>query len=327
MTEASKRRPLISSLTFALHVCIFLLALITVFSFFGQWSAVLELLCHFRMHYLGLWGLSGIWFVVTNRYRWIGLAILGMGMNAYQVFPLYWQENAIVPENSGSDTFTIASINVLQDNQNYQSVENYIRAKDPDIVALLEATPRWASGLRSISDEFPFQVLVPLPGYYGIILLSQFPIDSSKTLRLISPPVPSLYAQVRIGSQSLQMVVSHPPSPPSLKKIAWRNHMFLAIGRLMSEMEGHKLLIGDLNTTSYSTVFRSLLEQTGMRDSRIGWGRQASWPSRFGAWGIALDHALLSPDMEVLHRETGVIEGSDHKPIFLKLAIHQDGKD
>lgn len=323
MKGHEKLKSLFSFTHYIVTPCIFLLTIFTVLSFLGEWNPWFGLLCHFRMHYVLLWVVVGIWILLWRRYRWLILPLLGIVINAVEIIPLYKTPARLTLQEEPAEVFSIASINLLQNNQEYASVEAYIREKDPDLVALVETTPLWARQLKEVSDTYPFQQLIPLHGYYGIMLLSRFPIDSSSIWYLIQPPVPTLYARCRIGNQRLHLIVSHPPSPPSMKKIRWRNETFRQIGRNMSELGDHRMIIGDLNMTSFSPVFKSLISETDLFDSRIGWGRQASWPSRFGLGGIALDHALLSSDISVLHRETGKIEGSDHRPIFLHLALKQ----
>jgi endonuclease/exonuclease/phosphatase (EEP) superfamily protein YafD len=57
-----------------------------------------------------------------------------------------------------------------------------------------------------------------------------------------------------------------------------------------------------------------------LRDTRAGFGIQASWPTQIPPLGIPLDHCLVSPELVVLDRRLGPAVGSDHRPVILELA-------
>src|SRR5262249_6462450 len=92
-----------------------------------------------------------------------------------------------------------------------------------------------------------------------------------------------------------------------------------ALGERARDAGGSRIIIGDLNSTDGSAHFRDLLRVSGLRDSRLGFGRQPSWPT-MGFYRIAIDHALVSDDLAVVDRRPGPNVGSDHFPLILDLA-------
>jgi endonuclease/exonuclease/phosphatase (EEP) superfamily protein YafD len=82
------------------------------------------------------------------------------------------------------------------------------------------------------------------------------------------------------------------------------------------------MVLGDLNTTSWSPYFRDLVADSGLLDSRRGFGVEPSWPS-FGLplLRIPIDHGLVSPAVSVLDRRIGPAAGSDHLPLVIDFAL------
>ena len=83
---------------------------------------------------------------------------------------------------------------------------------------------------------------------------------------------------------------------------AARDEQLLALVTFVKSQNDPIVLIGDLNTTSYSPAFRDLCESTGLRDSRQGFGIQASWTPRLPVLEIAIDHCLVPAQSHVAER-------------------------
>jgi endonuclease/exonuclease/phosphatase (EEP) superfamily protein YafD len=128
----------------------------------------------------------------------------------------------------------------------------------------------------------------------------------------------------------LTITLTHPERPGRPARMRARR---TALRRIASSgVSGHWLVTGDLNTTSSSPLFRELVDRTGLRDSRAGFGRQPTWgfgerlpgplPLPLPKWArlsVAIDHALHSPGLEVLDRSTLAIPGSDHRAVSVTL--------
>jgi len=96
-----------------------------------------------------------------------------------------------------------------------------------------------------------------------------------------------------------------------------RDRQLREVGRIAAELPRPLILLGDLNITSWSPHFQDLLESSGLRDSRLGWGIQPTWPANPWLLRIPIDHALVSRDVRVIARRTGPAIYSDHRPIVL----------
>ena len=90
--------------------------------------------------------------------------------------------------------------------------------------------------------------------------------------------------------------------------------------RHAADLGARTVLIGDFNASPWSPIYDNVLEISDMRDSRRGFGVQATWIARFPAFlRIPIDHAFVTPDVEVIDRRVGPYVGSDHRAVVLDL--------
>lgn len=320
-----RRSHYLNTVEFLLIGLLFLASLLSYSSgyFSGTWQHRIELFSHFRAHYLVLWLMLSVKQLYHLSPVKLAISCVGLIISSIHVVPLYFSPRYAF-QAGHTDTLSISSINVLRHNDRYDMVDQYAQTYQPDILILLETTSAWEAGLSGLIDHYEDKHLLPLEDYYGIIVLSQFPILSVCEYNFTADHVPLLQVNLELPHGQVNVFAAHPPSPPSPRKMNWRNEQLSQLGRLLGEQTEPVILIGDLNTTSFSPIFTQLMGSSDLYDSRRGWGRQATWPAHLGQWGITLDHALLSPNIETLHREVGELPGSDHLPIHLRLVVHHE---
>lgn len=134
---------------------------------------------------------------------------------------------------------------------------------------------------------------------------------------------PSVTGTIQLGTQSIRLIATHPMPPMGKSLCDRRNQQLIALGNLIATVNDPVLLIGDLNTSSYSAHFKILLEKSKLKDSRLGFGIQPTWPVGLSFFSIPLDHVLLSNDLHVLERTTGEDIGSDHLPVNITIGTSQ----
>ena len=94
---------------------------------------------------------------------------------------------------------------------------------------------------------------------------------------------PVLIAKYQAGAQSLAVIATHTKSPRKPFASEDRNVQLTELAKLANAQPGEVLMIGDLNTTSWSPYFGDLLQATRLRDSRPGYGVLATWPTDLAA--------------------------------------------
>jgi endonuclease/exonuclease/phosphatase (EEP) superfamily protein YafD len=243
---------------------------------------------------------------------------LGLGCLAVvQAAPLfrYMGPSPVQPDPRAAPRLRLLMANVLEENTRYADVEGLIRRNQPDIVGLVEVTPEWIAGLAAIRAEYPYRVEAP-EGTAGLALWFR------TRPTVIDPPVhplpgasPVIHAEFMFAGRPRHLWLVHPTMPFARKD----RPEIPALAALIGRTPGSRIVVGDLNTTEGSPWFADFLRTTGLRDSRLGFGRQPSWPSDL-PYRITLEHAFLSDDLAVVARRLGPMIGSDHFPLILELA-------
>lgn len=248
----------------------------------------------------------------------IGLIIILTVWNSWFIVPLYVQDK-VVMENSG-ESLSILSMNLLASNTNYAEAIDLIREKDPDILVISELSPQWEAQLQELYPYFPFRQMVPQNNNFGIGMLSKIPMISEVT-HLEKDFPPSIHGEIQINGSMVSILATHPVPPVGRERFELRNEQLQEIARLSARENGNFILVGDLNTSSFSKHFQDLLENGNLKDSRTGFGINSTWPSDFLIMRTTLDHILYKGDMRVLTRTTEKSIGSDHLPVYLEIGF------
>ena len=103
-----------------------------------------------------------------------------------------------------------------------------------------------------------------------------------------------------------------------------RNDQLAALPAVVKEQKYPVLLIGDLNTTPWSSHFKRLVNKSGLKNSMKGFGHQPSWPSDQFFLRIPLDHILHAPEIAIHNRMILKDVGSDHFPVIVDFALTDD---
>ena len=292
------------------------LVVVTIAGFLANVWWVFELCSHFRVQYFILLAISAAVLWLSGGRR-SSLVLAGFaGANLCLIVPLY--EVPDQDDSSLSRPFTAVIINVLKENQNYDLVQNYLMEKRPDMVVLVEMTPAWEAGLRELERWYPYSHLHPAPGALGIAVYSRFPMES-QLIHL--GRASAIMAHVKLDRHRITVVGVHLTRPGTGPRYLARQLQVRQLATLVRRQRGPLILLGDMNTTSWSPVHDGLTSGTGLRDSRPGFGVQPTWP-RFPPWlRIPIDHVMVTRDIRVLAREVGPGVGSDHFPVRIRFAI------
>ena len=94
-----------------------------------------------------------------------------------------------------------------------------------------------------------------------------------------------------------------------------------SVAVLARQVEHPVMLIGDFNTTMWTRPYRTLEANTGLRNTRKGFGVLPTWSTFMPFAMIAIDHAFVSDDIGVVETRTGPRIGSDHLPLILTVAL------
>ncbi|MFW6157893.1 MAG: endonuclease/exonuclease/phosphatase family protein, partial [Planctomycetota bacterium] len=301
-----------------------ILTALTLAGFLGRAWWRLDLTAHFRLQYLlCLWAVA-VGLAALRRLRLAGLALLVSLINLVLVAPLYLDGPGDAPSQGPSDGRTrlrAVSLNVSRSNEDHEAVRGLVRREDPDFLLLLEFTERWLDDLSDLTSAYPHVIGRPRAGHFGIALFSKHPFESWDVEHIGDEKLPSIVARVDLGDRELTLIGTHPRPPTNPDGARARNAHLAAIADRLQALEPPILLLGDLNVTPFSPWFRRFLDESGLRDSSLGHGYQATWPTYAPAFLIPIDHCLYSAGIRIADRRIGPAIGSDHLPLIVDFDV------
>jgi endonuclease/exonuclease/phosphatase (EEP) superfamily protein YafD len=203
-----------------------------------------------------------------------------------------------------------------------------IRFRRPDLVLVLEADRWWEQRLREIEAEYPHTVKQPQDNTYGMLLYSRRELLAPRVEFLIQADVPSIHAQVRLGSGDLCQVHAlhpHPPSPLGRDTTTNRDAELLVVGNRVRHSAGPALVAGDLNDVAWSRTTTLFQRVSGLLDPRKGRGMFNTYNARSALLRFPVDHVFHSHHFMVAELTRLPAFGSDHFPIFVVLRLAPAG--
>ena len=237
-------------------------------------------------------------------------------------------------------------MNVLSLNTNYGEARKLIKNVDADFVVIIELNKKWKDELKELNENYPYKFTEVrednfgmgiysktsfidsdnIIGYKGIKEINKdlnnrlkrwgdIDLDSSKG-NVIQEIEPAIFVKSKIG---INIVVVHPIPPISIGAYRQRN-AYLTTKMLFAEQKSYEktVLVGDLNCSPFSSHYRDFLFASSLKDSQENFGFQPTWNSSFPfLMQTQIDHLWHSKDIEILHRQTLPIEGSDHKAVLV----------
>ena len=237
-----------------------------------------------------------------------------------------WLWSAFVADSAlpaGGPAMKVCTINVLSQNTQYDRIIEHLRGADPDVVAVLElSSPLQEKLIQELGARYPYRLLEPHDdGNFGIGLFSRFPLQGARMFHLSAPPVPSIQTAVEWNGGTVQLIVTHPVPPISSRFFRARNlHLNLLAKRVKSLWQNHPdepvIVVGDLNLTPWSPVFRDFLIAADLHDASRGHGLTPTWYRwPLFPFGLVLDHGLATQDLVCTRRAVHGDVGSDHRPV------------
>jgi endonuclease/exonuclease/phosphatase (EEP) superfamily protein YafD len=186
---------------------------------------------------------------------------------------------------------------------------------------LLEVSGQWLDALDSLRESYPYSYAEAREGSFGIALFSRLPFTSAT--HVDSPPLgyPTIIATMDVEGTTLRLVGTHPMIPTTKQSYADRNEQLVMLAGLSKEHGGTQVLVGDLNASMWDIHYRSLENETGLRNARVGFGIVPTWPTFMPFAMIPIDHVLVSDDISVVELRTGPRVGSDHLPLIVTIAL------
>ncbi len=308
---------------------IVLIALLGISTAQYGWPIYLEIFSHFQIQYcvLILWLLCILGWTRKKSFLIAGLLLWAILLT--QVLPWYLPPRQLIP--SGSANFRILAANVNTQNTRYEQVLSLVRQESPDLAIFSEVSDPWVTQLNSLSDLLPYSFGQANPYNTGLVVLSQTPLmnPSIEYFGLKGPA--SILASLEVNRRQISLLATHPLPPAKPRFFRSRNQQFAQISRYLQTLTSPILLVGDLNTSMWSPYYKKLVQETGLKNARKGFGILPTWPAA-GTYpplpkllpllfSVPIDHCLHSSALQMVDIRTGAPNGSDHRPLIVDLQI------
>ena len=283
-----------------------------------NWLA--DLASHFQPHYLLIFISITTLFLLRKRYQQGALTAVFSLISLTLIAPLYLPAN--ITAQPTSDTYRAIIFNVYTDNNDYEKTLAFLDQTKPDVIVLADILEGWEPALLPLLDQYPYSNHFDSHDYHGTIIYSRFPFTNEVGVEPIADDRRSAaLTTLDVNGQPLTLMAAHTRSPVRVGRMEQRNQQIRDLKAALAHQTGPTLLLGDLNTTPWSPIFREFLAGSRLQNGRRGFGLQASWPAPLGAFGIPIDHVLISPEISIHQLARGADLGSDHYPIVVDFSF------
>lgn len=290
----------------------------TLAGFLGRLWWLFELFSHFRTQYFIFLISSAIVFIFGKKFGNSLVAALFALLNLPLVVRYYFKPTVA---QANGQTYRLLSVNLLQKNTSYAKVRQLIGRTNPDLILLLEISQAWMAELRPVLAAYPYSCRQLRNDNYGIAFFSRLPCLQVEIINVGPGKRPSVFARCQLDGTPLVVIGTHPPPPLDGPGAVERNRQLANLACFVRGQDGEVILAGDLNITSWSPHFQDLIRQSGLRDSRVGFGIQPTWPTNNPLLFVPIDHVLVSEGINIQQRQTGPYTGSDHLPVILDFSL------
>ena len=295
-----------------------LLLLGTVLSLMSRYGLVFELFSHFAVQYLCMALVLLVAFMLAREGRWMVLMSAVVIIHGVNVLPWYFAGRDAVPDSILA--IRVLQSNVSSGNRDAAALEKLIAEERPGLLVVQEVTDYWDTRLKRIAS-LPHAVVLPRNDNFGIALYSKWPVLESHVHTFGRMALPSIQARLDVDGQPVTVIAVHPPPPITLELYQERNRSLAELADFVAGLDGPTIVAGDLNSSMWSSDYRSLKEVAGLRNTRAGFGTLPTWPAGFSIMRIPLDHCLVSDTIVVAGMKVGPDIGSDHLPVIVELGI------
>jgi endonuclease/exonuclease/phosphatase (EEP) superfamily protein YafD len=248
---------------------------------------------------------------------------------AYNHVPLYLLDKIPLQDR---EILNIAQLNIRYENPNIDELIFKISTSAYDVIVLQEVADNRHEEIKTLMQYYPYSIgTKPLESSpSGLALFSRWPIVNKKIHDMghIEGHIIEAIIQTPKTSMPVQIYALHPSSPRTEKLWHLRNATLDYVAhQVASSFLQYKIIIGDINTTPWSTEFKYLEKISSLTNTAAGFGYIPSWSysnrnNLIRVFSSAyIDHCLVSDSFRVIKKEYQVIKGTDHVLILTKLGI------
>lgn len=290
--------------------------LVQTFSILGGFYWFFELFTHYAVYYAVVGSIFAVLSLLTHHPKSALIWTLMVSLNLAAIAPYL---TSPTPQASENPTLTLLSQNFYYEGTDVDAFLRLVKEEKPDIVIVHEASDLWKTTKEKFRDGYPFMHITHETGIHGIFIASQVPGTFKEV------PLGQHYGLVFTPNDlSYQVLAVHPTAPLTPDWAKDRNAQLDEIARLTYTSPVPVIVMGDFNSTPWSPVFKNFLDESGLKDSRLGFGMTPTWHAHNLLFKLPIDHALVSPGIEVQEFKSTEAIDSDHLGILLRVSSFQE---
>jgi endonuclease/exonuclease/phosphatase (EEP) superfamily protein YafD len=316
------------SIKITLYGLLILTAILSISSLFWR-TYPLELLSNFRVYYLLFSGAIAIAFLFCHlkgfRVRltlWCSLGL--MAFNSAWIVPWYLPH----AQQGTGPTIRVLTFNINIKNDQWDAIATAIRTVKPDVATIIESSVESKEELsKRLTNFLPF---VYRTSGGGLTLFSRFPLIEPESKTFGNGTI--LVASLQINQKVVQLIAAHPFVPLKPNSFKRRNGLLAEMTTYLQEQSPKSLiLLGDFNLTPWSFYYSQLVRNTGLHNTRLGFGIEPSWVEAttyapYPDWvtpliKIPIDHLFVSQDLRVADCKAIRAANADHRMLWSDLVI------
>jgi endonuclease/exonuclease/phosphatase (EEP) superfamily protein YafD len=229
------------------------------------------------------------------------------------------------PIPSGGTPFTVLSFNTYEGRADVNALADLIRTANPDIVALPEAGPRFASKLAPLVEPLGYRLRSSTsgrtPDVQGVTAAVAARLgDVNFTIGHNTSSFPDV--QISGGTLgALRVIAFHSVAPVPGAVPDWRDDMSLLPTWCAGSTPA--IVAGDFNATLDHSLLRAGMAGCGDAASQRGDGLLPTWgpTPRTRVVGPQIDHVLATKGIEASSFRVVDLPGSDHHAILTTLQL------
>lgn len=285
-----------------------------------------ELFTNFQIQYAVGGLILSLFFLALKDLKLGLVSSLLCAVSLFQIYDSYdFVKGASYTEEG--NTFKVIQYNRKYRIENQEELLAFIKDEKPNVAFIQEATASHSEALKSILDEYPYQIHEPRERAFGMVVISNLPLISHSVKNLERIAINNIRIKIEVqpdGLDPISIYGVHPPPPMSKNANLQRNSDLLTTENdVIADKNENIILLGDWNMAPFSPHFKSLIRNTDLKNQFTSPLMFPTWPSMFvlPVFQIPIDHILHKGQLQLIEKRRAHAFGSDHYPIVASYSV------
>lgn len=317
MSSSSRHNNIVSKLILA-GMCVTGFGLLA--GYLGSSVLELDILSHFRLHFIGFFIVLALANVAPARLDLIiilvGAISVPVGIAMQSKFVPSLSITAVQKPAVTGKIVSIVSYNTWLRNKDWRTIVKHLRKLDADFVVLLEFGASKKPLFQELKKKYPYQKHCSGQRGCHVALLSKHRWVKSGLTSVSRRMAPTVWAQFGPELNGLTVIGTHVIRPPYMST---QMRQLETLARKVRGYSGPVIAAGDFNATPWSHMLSKFIAASKLHTLI---GSRPTWPvANANLPQIPIDHIFVSKGLTSLKTTVGPRLGSDHLPIYSKIQL------